>query len=387
MLNFVHIGIGQCGNRFAEQFGKHGRIAMAINTARIDMSNLDNKAISPRNQIHIALNGAKDGAGRDPEIGRVSMENNLDMVYDAIMKATSAKPADRFVLWAGLGGGTGTGGIVPLMNRLTAEGHKVMLGVTLPRKKEGWMVRMNAIKTLSALIGSFDENPKVIVPYIVIDNQKISGSLDSANEIIVSNLVRFTNTTKNIPAASAFDDTDYSRILNYRGVVSLARTTVPLSNLKGSDTLAKALQDAWEKSLLANFDSQDATGAATLVIAPEKFLNQKGNKEVLTENIDTIESLYPRANPYSCVYAAKNDHIDSIIVYTLLTGLAAPDDSLDEMYDDVSEQVEMDKARRRSRLQQERKSRAKRRILDYDPNNVDDDEDVPPEEDGPKFSL
>ena len=236
-------------------------------------------------------------------------------------------------------------------------------------------------------IGSFDENPKVIVPYIVIDNQKISGSLDSANEIIVSNLVRFTNATKNIPAASAFDDTDYSRILNYRGVVSLARTTVPLSNLKGSDTLAKALQDAWEKSLLANFDSQEATGAATLVIAPEKFLNQKGNKEVLTENIDTIESLYPRANPYSCVYAAKNDHIDSIIVYTLLTGLAAPDDSLDEMYDDVSEQVEMDKARRRSRLQQERKSRAKRRILDYDPNNVDDDEDVPPEEDGPKFSL
>ena len=66
MLNFVHIGIGQCGNRFAEQFGRRGRTALAINTARVDTSILNSKSISPKNQLHIALDGLKDGAGRNP---------------------------------------------------------------------------------------------------------------------------------------------------------------------------------------------------------------------------------------------------------------------------------------------------------------------------------
>lgn len=126
MLNFVHIGIGQCGNRFAEQFGGRNRTAIAINTARVDMSGLDNKSISPKNQLHIALDGLKDGAGRDPEIGRRSMEANLDMICEAVIRATRDKPADRIVLWAGLGGGTGTGGVLPLMKRLTDDGYNFL---------------------------------------------------------------------------------------------------------------------------------------------------------------------------------------------------------------------------------------------------------------------
>ena len=165
MLNFVHIGIGQCGNRFAEQFGGRNRTAIAINTARVDMSGLDNKSISPKNQLHIALDGLKDGAGRDPEIGRRSMEANLDMICEAVIRATRDKPADRIVLWAGLGGGTGTGGVLPLMKRLTDDGYKVMLGLTLPKKKEGWVVRMNAIKSLTNLIAEFESNP--ILPYAI----------------------------------------------------------------------------------------------------------------------------------------------------------------------------------------------------------------------------
>jgi len=58
---------------------------------------------------------------------------------------------DRFVLWAGLGGGTGTGGIVPLMQHLVANGHKVMLGMTIPRKRESWIVRVR-VSTKSSSI-------------------------------------------------------------------------------------------------------------------------------------------------------------------------------------------------------------------------------------------
>lgn len=387
MLNFVHIGIGQCGNNFAEQFGKNGRIAFAINTARIDMSGLDGKAINFKNQIHIALAGNKDGAGRNPEIGRASMEGNLDKVYDVIMKGTNNVAVDRFILWAGLGGGTGTGGVIPLMKHLVSKGHKVLLGLTLPRKKEGWVVRMNAVKALTIIMAELDANRRVIVPYIVIDNDLFMGGIDSANEIIAKDLIRFTRTTTNSPSESAFDDTDFSRLLDYKGVVNVVRCEVPVNSFKGSDVLAKALQDRWNKSLYAKFVPEDATGAATLVIVPSKFYQQRGNKELITENIGSIEELYPHANPYACVYEAKNDNVDKVVAYTLLTGLPAPDENMDEMYEDISKQISEDKERRKERQRVERASRAKRQLFDYDPNNIDDDEEVVDDESVMKFSY
>lgn len=376
MLNFVHIGIGQCGNRFAEQFGKNGRLAIAINTARIDMVSIDRKAVSLKNQIHIAMNGHKDGAGRNPEIGRASMEANIEKVYDAIQKATNGVSVDRFCLWAGLGGGTGTGGVLPLMRYLLAKGHKVMLGLTLPRKKEGWVVRMNAIRALTNILGELDEDRRNIVPYIIIDNERIVGGIDTANEIIVRDLARFTKTTNNVPSASAFDDTDYSRLLDYKGVVSVVRSSISVESVKGNDIFAKAVQEGWDKSWLTKFNAKNATGAVTLVIVPTKFYNTKGNKELINENIESVEALYPHANPYSCVYEAKNDGIDKVIIYTMLTGLPAPDDILDEIYEDISEQISEDKERRKKQKCVERQARARRQKLEYDPNNVDDDNEV-----------
>ena len=260
-----------------------------------------------------------------------------------------------------------------------------MLGLTLPRKKEGWVVRMNAVKALTNIMAELDANRRVIVPYIVIDNDLFMGGIDSENERIAKDLIRFTRTTTNAPSASAFDDTDFSRLLDYKGVVNVVRCAVPVEAFKGSDVLAKSLQDSWNKSLFAKFAPEDATGAATLVIVPTKFYQQKGNKELVTENISSVEEQYPHANPYSCVYEAKNDNIDKVVAYTLLTGLPAPDENMDEMYDDISEQISEDKERRKERQRVERASRAKRQLFDYDPNNIDDDEDE--DDTAPPFSL
>ena len=382
MLNFVHIGIGQCGNRFAEQFGKNGRIALAVNTARIDMSQLNNKVINARNQIHIAMPDSPDGAGRDPEIGRESMEANLEKVYGAIQRATSDINVDRFVIWAGLGGGTGTGGVIPLMKYLINKGHNVMLGLTIPRKKEGWVVRMNALKALTNITDAMNADKRNVVPFLVIDNERFSGNVSSNNEIIVKNLIRFTKTTNNVPSESAFDDRDFNRLLNYRGIVTVVRTCLQTETLKGDDSFAKAVQESWKKSVYASFDYESATGAANLVIVPSRFYKTKGNNILIDENIEGIEELYPHANPYSCIYETNNEDIDKkIIIYTLLTGLPNPDENLDEMYEDISEQISEDKERRKKRSRAEKESRAKRRVIEYDPNADYDDDDDNEEED------
>lgn len=374
MLNFIHIGIGQCGNRIAEQFGKSGRLAFAINTARIDMSGIDNKAIAPKNQIHIALEGNKDGAGRDPKIGKESMEANLDKVYEAIVKATKDMEVDCFVLWAGLGGGTGTGGIVPLMQHLVAKGHKVMLGMTIPRKKESWIVRLNAIKALTNIMTIVDADRNNIVPYVVIDNEQFDGGLASANELIVKDFVRFTKTTTNIPADSAFDDTDFARLLSYKGLVSVVRSTVEKEALKGTDAFAKAIRESWKRSAFAKFSPEDALGVANLVIVPQKFYRQKGVYELVNDNITYVEEISPQANAYLCIYENKNENISNIIVYTILTGMPSPEDNLNEMYDEVSEQINETKERRRELKRNEHQRQAKYLSLDFDPNNLDLDE-------------
>lgn len=374
MLSFVHIGIGQCGNRLAEQFGKNGRLALAINTARVDMSSIDNKAIAPKNQIHIALQGNKDGAGRNPEIGKESMEANLDKVYEAITKATKDMAVDRYVLWAGLGGGTGTGGVAPLMQHLISKGHKVMLGLTIPRKKESWIVRMNAIKALTNILTVIDSDRKNIVPYVVIDNEQFDGGLASANEAIVKNFVRFTNTTTNSPADSAFDDTDYTRLLGYKGLASVVRTTVSTDTLKATDIFAKAVHDSWNRSPFAKFSSEDALGIANLVIVPQKYYRQKGVYELINDNIATVEEDCTQANAYSCIYENRNEEIDKIIIYTLLTGMPSPDENIDEMYDEVSEQINETKERRKELKRAEHQNHAKYLDLDFDPNSIGLDE-------------
>lgn len=375
MLNFVHIGIGQCGNRFAEQFGKNGRIALAVNTARIDMSSINSKAINARNQIHIALPDSPDGAGRDPEIGRESMEANLEKVYDAIQKAIGDTHVDRIALWAGLGGGTGTGGIIPLMKYLMEKDFPLMLCLTIPRKKEGWLVRMNAFKALTDITDELKASKRHIVPFLVIDNDKFIGSISANNDLIARTLVRFTKTTNNVPTESAFDDRDFNRLLGYKGMLTVVRTSISTDSLKGGDSFVQSIQESWKKSLYAKFDPAEAAGAANLVIVPSKFYQTKGNDLLIDENIETLDGIYPHANPYSCIYESKNDDIDKIIIYTLLTGLPNPDENIDEMYDDISEQISEDKARRKERSRAERAARAKRHVLEYDPNDDFDDDD------------
>lgn len=376
MLNFVHIGIGQCGNRLAEQFGKSGRLAFAINTARVDMLNLDSKAIALKNQIHIAIEGNKDGAGRNPLIGKESMEANLDRVYEAIARATKDMAVDCFVLWAGLGGGTGTGGIVPLMKHLVANGHKVMLGMTIPRKRESWIVRMNAIKALTNILTAVDADRKNVVPYIIIDNEQFDGGLASANEAIAKDFVRFTNTTTNIPADTAFDDTDYARLLGYKGLVSVVRSTIATEALKGTDTFAKAISASWNRSAFGQFSPEDALGIANLVIVPQKFYRAKGSYELINDNIASVEEGCTQANAYSCLYENRNEGINKIIVYTLLTGMPSPEETLDELYEDVNEQIQETRERRRELKQNGLQSVGKRRGLDFDPNNIEVDSTV-----------
>ena len=57
-----------------------------------------------------------------------------------------------------------------------------MLGLTIPRKKESLIVRMNAIKALTNILTTMDSDRNAIVPYVVIDNEQFDGGLEGGRE-------------------------------------------------------------------------------------------------------------------------------------------------------------------------------------------------------------
>ena len=218
------------------------------------------------------------------------------------MRAVKDTSVDRFVLWAGLGGGTGTGGVIPLMQHLVSKGQQVMLGLTIPRKKESLIVRMNAIKALTSIFKVIDSERNSIVPYVVIDNEQFDGGLASANEAIVRDFIRFTYTTTNTPADSAFDDTDFARLLNYRGFASVVRSFVPTDTLKGTDVFAKNVRESWNRSAYAKFSPEDALGIEEYEGKAKTKLIKKNEKS----KIDCIH-IYRRDSHVSYCQKARSE--------------------------------------------------------------------------------
>lgn len=128
------------------------------------------------------------------------------------------------------------------------------------------------------------------------------------------------------------------------------------------------------KSLLVKGDPEDALGEANLVIVPSRFLRNKSNRELIAENMYYAEAVSSYANSYSCIYKAKGNNTETISVYTLYTGMPNPDDILDEIYNEVNEQIEDIKKRRKELKRKALCNQAKCRALDFDPNNIDFDD-------------
>ena len=362
MLNTVYIGIGQCGNRFADCFAKGstegkaglkgaaGIAAIAINTAAGDMSMLEN--IRDENKIKITLSGRTEGAGRNPQVGQESMESNLELVDSCIISAAKKAQMDHIdlcFLWAGLGGGTGTGGLQVLAEHLAEEGYNIAIGVTMPRKNEGMVARCNAYNAMLDLQDWLSKKGRRDIPYIVIDNNKISDmTLERSNEIIASSIMRLNKATSYELAGSNFDNSDFLSVLKRYGTMSVVRASVPVAELNGSSSKAilSALQKETESLPFTESIAADARGAAVIAVVPKKFLATGGgaNRKVLDENLNEVTGTLRESNPYSAIYLhPSEENMDKIYVYALLTGLASPQKEMAELGEEVEELIVKDK--------------------------------------------
>jgi cell division GTPase FtsZ len=161
-MRIFFIGFGQAGGKIVDMFieqdkklGKNSFRAIAVNTARTDLMGL--KQIELKDRILIGQTVVKGhGVGTDNAAGaRITMDE-ADAIISAIDRR-GTHDVDAFMIVAGLGGGTGSGGTPVLVRQLKKIYHEpvYVLGI-LPAPEEGKLYSFNAARSLTTLIKEAD---------------------------------------------------------------------------------------------------------------------------------------------------------------------------------------------------------------------------------------
>lgn len=161
-MRVFFIGFGQAGGKIADMFieqdkrtGGNNFRAIAVNTARTDLMGL--KHIPLRDRILIGQTVVKGhGVGTDNVTGAKITADEIDSIISAI-DSRGTHDIDAFVVIAGLGGGTGSGGSPVLARHLKRIYREPVysLGI-IPAPEEGRLYSYNAARSLGTLVKESD---------------------------------------------------------------------------------------------------------------------------------------------------------------------------------------------------------------------------------------
>jgi cell division GTPase FtsZ len=161
-MRVFFIGFGQAGGKIVDMFIEQDKKAqsnsfrgIAVNTARTDLMGLKN--IELKDRILIGQTVVKGhGVGTDNVMGAKITADEIDSVINAI-DTRGTHDVDAFVIIAGLGGGTGSGGTPVLARHLKRIYREPVyaLGI-LPAPEEGRLYSYNAARSLSTLVNEAD---------------------------------------------------------------------------------------------------------------------------------------------------------------------------------------------------------------------------------------
>ncbi|SFF97947.1 Cell division GTPase FtsZ [Halopelagius inordinatus] len=157
------IGIGLAGGRIVEALSSYESNvgvdfvadALAVNTARADLVELER--LPENRRILVGQSRVKGhGVGADNELGaEVTREDIGDVL--SVVDEFSTHEVDAFVVVAGLGGGTGSGGAPVVANELRRVYSEPVLGVgVLPDRSEGDINTLNAARSFPTFVREVD---------------------------------------------------------------------------------------------------------------------------------------------------------------------------------------------------------------------------------------
>ncbi|MFB6217997.1 MAG: tubulin/FtsZ family protein [Halobacteriaceae archaeon] len=306
-MKLAMVGFGQAGGKILDKFIEYDkrhdsgivRAAVAVNTAKADLMGLE--YVPEENRVLIGQSRVKGhGVGADNELGAEIAEEDRDEVMGAIDNIP-VHEVDAFLIIAGLGGGTGSGGAPVLAKHLKRIYTEPVYGLgILPGSDEGGIYTLNAARSFQTFVGEADN-------LLVFDNdawRKSGESMESGYEEINEEIVtRFgvlfgagEVETGGEVAESVVDSSEIINTLDSGGVstIGYAAETVAdeeansglLSKLRGDEeptdsaATTNRITSLVRKAALGRLTLPceiDGTERALLVTAgPPQFLNRKG---------------------------------------------------------------------------------------------------------------
>jgi cell division protein FtsZ len=261
---------------------------IAINT---DAMALDNNQASKRVQIGEKITKGL-GAGANPEIGKIAMEEDRDKV------ASLLEGADMVFITAGMGGGTGTGA-APVVAEIARQMDILTVAiVTRPFLFEGKVRDRNAKKGI-------DDLRKNVDTIIVIPNQKLLSIVD--------------RTTSLIDAFRIADDVLYQATKGISDLISVHG----LVNLDFADvkTIMRESGDALMGTGYAEGENRAVTAADSAIHSPMlddiSIVGARGILINITGGDDM--TLYDVNDATQSIYDAVGDNADTNIIFGAVT--------------------------------------------------------------------
>jgi cell division protein FtsZ len=244
------LGVGGGGSNMVNSMIDSGFENIAFIVANTDVQSL--KLSKAPCKIQLGVKSTKGlGTGANPEIGKRSAEEDLDKIIDNV------KDADIVFLTAGLGGGTGSGGVPVIAQALRERDILTVAVVTKPFTFEGRRRGKVAQDSLELLKREVDT-------IIVLSNQKLIDVVDQkvslmkAFSMINDVLCQFVRSIADIinkPGYINVDFADIKAIMKNKGfgIIGTGRAS-------GEERAYKAAMQAISSPLLENIDISGAQG-------------------------------------------------------------------------------------------------------------------------------
>ncbi|HUK37755.1 MAG TPA: tubulin/FtsZ family protein [Methanomicrobiales archaeon] len=254
-MRVFFIGFGQAGGKIADMFIEQDKKmaaqnfrAISVNTARTDLMGLKN--IGLRDRILIGQTMVKGhGVGTDNVTGAKVTSDEIDTIINAI-DSRGTHDIDAFVIIAGLGGGTGSGGS-PVLARALKRIYRepvYALGI-LPAPEEGRLYSYNAARSLSTLVNEVDNTFLFDNSAWKNEGESIKSAYERLNDEIVRRfgvLFRAGEVTKMGVGEMVVDSSEIINTLRGGGITSVgyAMTEVVSKRTKQKKGIFGGLKDS-----------------------------------------------------------------------------------------------------------------------------------------------
>ncbi len=349
-MRLAIVGVGQAGGKVLDRLFEYDTAreggfiqhAVAINSAKQDLQGLEHVPESNRLLVGESIvNG--QGTGTDPEIGRACIQEDLEEIRSAIDRAATSE-IDAFLVIAGLGGGTGSGGAPVIAERIREIYPKPVYGLgILPAADEGGIYNLNAAKSLQRFVEHTDN-------VLLFDNgsfkhggESLAGGYAEINDETTSRFGMFFSAGEidamagNV-AESVVDSSEIINTLGQQGLTSVGYATEEIETRDGGGLLGRLLgrkddepEFASEGSATNRITSlvrratlgeltlpceiESASRALLIVAGPPEHLDRKGLDKARQWIEERTGSLEVRAGDY------PRPDSDRIAVLVVLSGV------------------------------------------------------------------